>query len=262
MIILVGKHNFLMPIQNLTNFTTYKCRHHIHWHYMIYSPRWSQARDRFISLITVHLKLGYVSRSRWCDWERGQRGPASVSPKWLCHVAAFGDECPHSASRTRFLLSFRRKYSRGWEILLTLSSEQTASDHAGIATRSWMAKSSADDEELRWACEAAIEGTKQKVVMSIRVAKSHGTWVKAGKLGRGHMAKPRVLALSSTSSSPSRSFHCLIVWLDFFDYSDGFSINLYCLLWYKLNGHNAVSWTAVVVVVVHRSHDPETDCST
>ncbi|XP_031406080.1 exocyst complex component SEC3A-like isoform X2 [Punica granatum] len=60
-----------------------------------------------------------------------------------------------------------------------------------------MAKSSADDEELRRACEVAIEGTKQKVVMSIRVAKSRGTWVKAGKLGRGHMAKPRVLALST-----------------------------------------------------------------
>ena len=37
-----------------------------------------------------------------------------------------------------------------------------------------MAKSSVDDEELRRACEAAIEGTKQKVVMSIRVAKSRG----------------------------------------------------------------------------------------
>lgn len=61
-----------------------------------------------------------------------------------------------------------------------------------------MAKSSADDEELRRACEAAIEGTKQKIVMSIRVAKSRGVWGKAGKLGR-HMAKPRVLALSTKS---------------------------------------------------------------
>ncbi|KAB1220521.1 Exocyst complex component SEC3A [Morella rubra] len=59
-----------------------------------------------------------------------------------------------------------------------------------------MAKSSADDEELRRACEAAIEGTKQKIVMSIRVAKSRGIWGKSGKLGR-HMAKPRVLALST-----------------------------------------------------------------
>ncbi|KAG6674848.1 hypothetical protein I3843_15G064900 [Carya illinoinensis] len=59
-----------------------------------------------------------------------------------------------------------------------------------------MAKSSADDEELRRACEAAIEGTKQKIVMSIRVAKSRGIWGKAGKLGR-QMAKPRVLALST-----------------------------------------------------------------
>ncbi|KAF5468397.1 hypothetical protein F2P56_012549 [Juglans regia] len=61
-----------------------------------------------------------------------------------------------------------------------------------------MAKSSADDEELRRACEAAIEGTKQKIVMSIRVAKSRGIWGKSGKLGR-QMAKPRVLALSTKS---------------------------------------------------------------
>ncbi|CAO2827144.1 unnamed protein product [Amaranthus hypochondriacus] len=58
-----------------------------------------------------------------------------------------------------------------------------------------MAKSSADDQELRRACEAAIEGTKQKVIMSIRVAKSRGVWGKSGKLGR-QMAKPRVLAIS------------------------------------------------------------------
>ncbi|OVA05191.1 Exocyst complex [Macleaya cordata] len=62
-----------------------------------------------------------------------------------------------------------------------------------------MAKSSADDEELRRACQAAIEGTKQTIVMSIRVAKSRGIWAKSGRLGRGHMAKPRVLALSTKS---------------------------------------------------------------
>ncbi|KAF5739414.1 Exocyst complex component sec3A isoform 1 [Tripterygium wilfordii] len=61
-----------------------------------------------------------------------------------------------------------------------------------------MAKSSADDEELKRACEAAIEGTKQKIVISIRVAKSRGIWGKSGKLGR-QMAKPRVLALSTKS---------------------------------------------------------------
>ncbi|CAN1161933.1 Exocyst complex component SEC3A [Linum perenne] len=59
-----------------------------------------------------------------------------------------------------------------------------------------MAKSSADDGELKRACEAAIEGTKQKIVMSIRVAKSRGVWGKSGKLGR-QMAKPRVLAVST-----------------------------------------------------------------
>ena len=60
-----------------------------------------------------------------------------------------------------------------------------------------MAKSSADDAELRRACEAAIESTKQKVVMSIRVSKSRRIWGKSGVLGR-QMAKPRVLALSGT----------------------------------------------------------------
>ncbi|KAM7260164.1 hypothetical protein ACFE04_015905 [Oxalis oulophora] len=62
-----------------------------------------------------------------------------------------------------------------------------------------MAKSSADDEELRRACEAAIEGTRQSVVLSIRVAKSRGVWGKTGKLGRHNMAKPRVLAISTKS---------------------------------------------------------------
>lgn len=60
-----------------------------------------------------------------------------------------------------------------------------------------MAKSSADDFELRRACEAAIEGTKHKVVLSIRTVKTHGTWGKTAKLGR-QMAKPRVLAICST----------------------------------------------------------------
>lgn len=63
-----------------------------------------------------------------------------------------------------------------------------------------MAKSSADDLELRRACEAAIEGTSQKVVLSIRVAKSRGVWGKTGKIGKGQMAKPRVLAISSKLS--------------------------------------------------------------
>ncbi|XP_051150899.1 exocyst complex component SEC3A-like [Andrographis paniculata] len=60
-----------------------------------------------------------------------------------------------------------------------------------------MAKSSADDEELRRACQAAIEETAHQIVMSIRVAKSRGIWGKSSKLGRGHMAKPRVLAVST-----------------------------------------------------------------
>ncbi|KAJ0614717.1 putative exocyst complex component Sec3 [Helianthus annuus] len=60
-----------------------------------------------------------------------------------------------------------------------------------------MAKSSADDLELRRACETAMEGTKQKVVLSIRVAKSRGIWGKSGKIGKGQMAKPRVLAITT-----------------------------------------------------------------
>ncbi|GAB2271876.1 Exocyst complex component S3A [Dionaea muscipula] len=59
-----------------------------------------------------------------------------------------------------------------------------------------MAKSSADDQELRRTCEAAIDGTKEKIIMAIRVAKSHGLWGKSSKFGR-HMAKPRVLAITA-----------------------------------------------------------------
>lgn len=95
-----------------------------------------------------------------------------------------------------------------------------------------MAKSSADDEELRRACEAAIEGTKQKIVMSIRVAKGRGMWGKSGKLGR-NMAKPRVLALSSTLtffSSYKIWFHCS----DLFSFSIVFAFLVremfYCIL--------------------------------
>lgn len=74
-----------------------------------------------------------------------------------------------------------------------------------------MAKSSADDEELRRACEAAIEGTKQSIVMSIRVAKSRGVWGKSGKLGR-QMAKPRVLALSGDISFSFFPLSILSIW--------------------------------------------------
>ncbi|XP_076945522.1 exocyst complex component SEC3A-like [Bidens hawaiensis] len=57
-----------------------------------------------------------------------------------------------------------------------------------------MAKS---DKQLMRACEAAIEGSKQKVVMSIRCSKSKGAWSK-GKIGKGQTApKPRVLAVTS-----------------------------------------------------------------
>ncbi|CAH2042102.1 unnamed protein product [Thlaspi arvense] len=61
-----------------------------------------------------------------------------------------------------------------------------------------MARSSADDQDLKRACEAAIEGSKEKIEMSMRVAKSHGIWGKSAKLGSKHMAKPRILAITST----------------------------------------------------------------
>ncbi|XP_044368506.1 exocyst complex component SEC3A isoform X2 [Triticum aestivum] len=69
-----------------------------------------------------------------------------------------------------------------------------------------MARSSADDMELKRACEAGIlskEKAPEKVVMCMRVAKgrsSGGTWAgKAGKLASRHsnMAKARVLAVTT-----------------------------------------------------------------
>ncbi|MFS7992932.1 hypothetical protein Hanom_Chr12g01088111 [Helianthus anomalus] len=45
-----------------------------------------------------------------------------------------------------------------------------------------------------------MEGTKQKVVLSIRVARSRGIWGKSGKIGKSQMAKPRVLAITSKFS--------------------------------------------------------------
>jgi len=62
-----------------------------------------------------------------------------------------------------------------------------------------MARSSADDMELKRGCEAGIlaKGDRDKVVMAMRVAKGRGGWGKAGKLTSRHMAKPRVLAITS-----------------------------------------------------------------
>ncbi|KAK8943873.1 Exocyst complex component SEC3A [Platanthera guangdongensis] len=59
-----------------------------------------------------------------------------------------------------------------------------------------MARSSADDAELKRACEVAIEGSKHNVILSIRVAKSRGIFGKSAKLGR-QMAKARVLAITT-----------------------------------------------------------------
>nr|CAB3489718.1 unnamed protein product [Digitaria exilis] len=62
-----------------------------------------------------------------------------------------------------------------------------------------MARSSADDMELKRGCEAGIlaKGDRDKVVMAMRVAKGRGVWGKAGKLASRHMAKPCVLAVTT-----------------------------------------------------------------
>ncbi|KAM0909525.1 hypothetical protein ACQ4PT_014784 [Festuca glaucescens] len=62
-----------------------------------------------------------------------------------------------------------------------------------------MAKSSADDAELRRACAAAVAASGargEEVTFSIRVAKGRGIFEKLGRL-----AKPRVLALTTKHSS-------------------------------------------------------------
>lgn len=59
-----------------------------------------------------------------------------------------------------------------------------------------MARSSADDLDLRNQCQAALE-SGSKVVLSIRVVETRGAaWATGGRLGR-QMAKPRVLAITS-----------------------------------------------------------------
>ncbi|KAL8166992.1 hypothetical protein V2J09_008491 [Rumex salicifolius] len=67
-----------------------------------------------------------------------------------------------------------------------------------------MAKMGAEERELLRACKAAVEGSKQKIVMSTRVFKSRGVWGKSTnhlnlnlnlKLGGRQMAEPRVLAI-------------------------------------------------------------------
>ncbi|KAK8957942.1 Exocyst complex component SEC3A [Platanthera zijinensis] len=67
-----------------------------------------------------------------------------------------------------------------------------------------MAISKPDDEELRRACEPAVGG--EKVVVAVRVAKSRSILGKAGRFGlRRNMAKPRVLALTTTHPSKGQS---------------------------------------------------------
>ncbi|PKA48344.1 Exocyst complex component SEC3A [Apostasia shenzhenica] len=74
--------------------------------------------------------------------------------------------------------------------------------------REFMAKLKGDDEELRRACEAAV-GSKEKVAVAVRVAKSRSILGKAGRFGR-QMAKPRVLALTTMHASKGQSPKALL----------------------------------------------------
>jgi len=71
-----------------------------------------------------------------------------------------------------------------------------------------MARSSADDMELKRGCEAGIlaKGDRDKVVMCMRVAKSRGSGGGLAKVkltSRHNMAKPRVLAVTGQYPSPA-----------------------------------------------------------
>ncbi|KAG0467875.1 hypothetical protein HPP92_017203 [Vanilla planifolia] len=70
-----------------------------------------------------------------------------------------------------------------------------------------MAKTRAGDEELRRACEPAVGG--EQVVAAVRVAKTRIILGKAGRFGR-NMAKPRVLALTTTRPSKGQNPKALL----------------------------------------------------
>ena len=75
-----------------------------------------------------------------------------------------------------------------------------------------MARSSADDMELKRGCEAGIlaKGDRDKVVMCMRVAKSRGGGGGLAKVkltSRHNMAKPRVLAVTGQYPDPFQSMH-------------------------------------------------------
>jgi len=74
-----------------------------------------------------------------------------------------------------------------------------------------MAKSSADDAELRRACAAAVAASGargEEVAFSIRVAKGRGIFEKLGRL-----AKPRVLALTGRCPRPVPASVSASFWL-------------------------------------------------
>uniref|UniRef100_A0A0D6QYJ6 Exocyst complex component Sec3 PIP2-binding N-terminal domain-containing protein n=1 Tax=Araucaria cunninghamii TaxID=56994 RepID=A0A0D6QYJ6_ARACU len=63
-----------------------------------------------------------------------------------------------------------------------------------------MTKAGPDDDELLRAAQAALQDSKDIVVMAVKVAKSRGIWAVSGRLAR-HMTKPRVIALTTRISN-------------------------------------------------------------
>lgn len=63
-----------------------------------------------------------------------------------------------------------------------------------------MSKSGSENEEVLKAAEAALQESGETVVMAVRGSKNRGIWGVSGRLAR-HMSKPRVIALTTRSSS-------------------------------------------------------------
>lgn len=63
-----------------------------------------------------------------------------------------------------------------------------------------MTKSGSENEEVLKAAEAALQESGETVIMAVRGSKNRGIWGVSGRLAR-HMSKPRVIALTTRSSS-------------------------------------------------------------
>lgn len=106
-----------------------------------------------------------------------------------------------------------------------------------------MAKSSADDKELRIACEAAMEGGNQKIALSIRALKSRGFWGKSARPSRHHMAKPRVIVVTSMDLSSSFVFFSTNCWIPFVEVEPMICFLCFLLSFYLLSSLN---WTVKI----------------